>query len=238
MVEGAIQRAAVAPFDGYVSTAPVRAGDIVVGGQILATLDDRDLNLEFLRVSAEYEQQIVKYNDAMAQHDPSAARFAAAAVDQSKAQLEQAEDRIKRSQILAPFSGVVVSGDLRQKLGSPVEKGQLLFQLAPLDSFRATLQIDERDIAFVSPGQSGQLILAGVSDGAETFKVRTIAPVANASEGRNYFIVEAEIENSDKQLRPGMEGIGKISIDRRGWLWIWTRRLADWALITAWKWAP
>jgi multidrug efflux pump subunit AcrA (membrane-fusion protein) len=159
-------------------------------------------------------------------------------VEQSRAQLEQAEDRVNRSQILAPFSGVVVSGDLRQKLGSPVEKGQLLFQLAPLDSFRAILQIDERDIAFISPGQSGQLVLAGVLDEAETFKVRTITPVASAAEGKNYFLVESEIDNSGKRLRPGMEGIGKISIDRRRLLWIWTRRLVDWAHITAWKWTP
>jgi len=237
-VEGAIQRAAVAPFNGYISTAPVRAGDVVVAGQVLATLDDRDLRLEWLRAKAEYEQHVVKYDDAMAQRDPSATRLAAAAVAQSKVQLEQAADRVERSRILAPFSGVVVSGDLRQKLGSPVEKGQLLFQLSPLDSFRAVLQIDERDIGFVLPGQSGQLILAGVSGEAETFKVTTITPVANASDGRNFFLVEAEIENSGKQLRPGMEGIGKISIGRRGLLWIWTRRLAEWAQITAWKWAP
>jgi RND family efflux transporter MFP subunit len=237
-VEGAIQRAAVAPFDGYISTAPVRAGDIVVAGQVLATLDDRDLSLELLRAKAEYEQQAVQYDDAMAQRDPSATRLAAAAMAQAKAQLEQAADRVERSRIQAPFSGVVVSGDLRQKLGSPVEKGQLLFQLSPLDSFRAVLQIDERDIAFVSPGQSGQLILAGVSDAAETFKVRTITPVANAAEGTNFFLVEAEIENASGKLRPGLEGIGKISVDRRGLLWIWTRRLADWAQITAWKWTP
>jgi len=238
VVEGAVQRAAVAPFDGYVAESRVRAGDRVVAGQVLAALDDRDLNLELLRVRAEYEQEVVKYDDAMAGRDPAAARLAAAAIAQSKAQLEQADDKVKRSQILAPFSGVVVSGDLRQKLGSPVEKGQLLFQLSPLDSFRAVLQIDERDIGFVSPGQSGQLILAGVSGEAETFKVTTITPVANASEGRNFLLVEAEIENSGKQLRPGMEGIGKISIGRRGLLWIWTRRLAEWAQITAWKWAP
>lgn len=237
-VEGAIQRAAVAPFDGYISTAPVRAGDIVAAGQVLATLDDRDLRLDFLRAKAEYEQQVVKYDDAMAQRDPSATRLAAAAMAQANAQFEQAADRVKRSRILAPFSGMVVSGDLRQKLGTPVEKGQLLFQLSPLDSFRAVLQVDERDIAFVAPGQSGQLILAGVSDTAETFKVRSITPVANASEGENVFLVEAEIENSGGKLRPGMEGIGKISIDRRGLLWIWTHRLTDWALITAWKWTP
>ena len=104
-------------------------------GQILATLDDRDLNLELLRVRSEYEQQVVKYNDALGGRDPVAARLASALIEQSKAQLARAEDRLGRAKIIAPFSGVVVSGDLRQRLGSPVEKGQVLFQLAPLDPF-------------------------------------------------------------------------------------------------------
>jgi len=46
VVEGKVQRSAVAPFDGYIRTAPVRAGDIVREGAVLATLDDRDLVLD------------------------------------------------------------------------------------------------------------------------------------------------------------------------------------------------
>ena len=238
LVEGAIQRAAVAPFEGFVSTAPVRAGDIVRAGQILATLDDRDLNLELLRVRSEYEQQVVKYNDALGGRDPVATRLAAALIEQSKAQLARAEDRLGRAKIIAPFSGVVVSGDLRQKLGSPVEKGQVLFQLAPLESFRVILQVDERDIPFVSTGQLGQLVLTGLTSRSFPFIVKSVPPVATASEGRNFFPVEADIQDPDKQLRPGMEGIGKISIERCRLMWIWTRPLVAWAQISIWKWAP
>ncbi len=238
LLEGAIQRAAVAPFGGFVSTAPVRAGDIVAAGQILATFDDRELALEVLRVRSEYEQQVLKYNDAMGHRDPVAARLATALIEQSKAELAQAEEKLGRAKIVAPFSGVVVSGDLSQMLGSPVDKGQVLFQLAPLDSFRVILQVDERDISFVSAGQSGQLVLTGFSSRSFPFRVKAVTPVASVSEGRNFFPVEAEILDSGKQLRPGMEGVGKISIERRGLLWIWMRPLVDWALITAWKWAP
>jgi multidrug efflux pump subunit AcrA (membrane-fusion protein) len=238
LIEGVIQRAAVAPFDGFVSTAPVRAGDIVTAGQILATLDDRELTLELLRVRSVFEQQVVKYSDAIGERDPVAARLAAALIEQSKAEIAQVEDKLGRAKIAAPFSGVVVSGDLRQMLGSPVNKGQVLFQLAPLDSFRVILQVDERDISFVSAGQTGQLVLTGFSGRSFPFRVKAVTPVATASEGRNYFSVEAEIEYADEQLRPGMEGVGKISMERRRLLWIWTRSLVEWAQITAWKWAP
>jgi transcriptional regulator with GAF, ATPase, and Fis domain len=51
-LEGTIQRVVVVPFDGYLADAPVRAGDIVVQGQVLASLDDRDLKLELAKWSA------------------------------------------------------------------------------------------------------------------------------------------------------------------------------------------
>ena len=46
VVEGAIQRAAVAPFDGHIAQSFVRAGDTVQAGQALARLEDRELLLE------------------------------------------------------------------------------------------------------------------------------------------------------------------------------------------------
>src|SRR5262245_14123450 len=48
-LEGIVQQAAVAPFDGFVATAPHRAGDVVKAGDVLATLDTRELTLEALR---------------------------------------------------------------------------------------------------------------------------------------------------------------------------------------------
>ena len=42
-LEGTVQRAVVAPFNGYIAEANVRPGDIVTEGQVLAALDDKDL---------------------------------------------------------------------------------------------------------------------------------------------------------------------------------------------------
>ena len=48
--------------------------------------------------------------------------------------------QLERMQIMAPFDGVVVSGDLSQSLGSPVERGDVLFEVAPLDDWRLMLE--------------------------------------------------------------------------------------------------
>jgi hypothetical protein len=123
-------------------------------------------------------------------------------------------------------------------LGSPVEKGKTLFEVAPLESFRVILQVDERDITYLAEGQKGTLVLTGLSDETIPLSVKAVTPVATASEGRNHFRVEADVPRADLQLRPGMEGIGKVDIDRRSLIAIWTRPLLNWIRITAWKWLP
>ena len=70
------------------------------------------------------------------------------------------------------------------------------------------------------------------------FTVSKITPVNEAKDGRNYFRVEAQLQSDTGRLRPGMEGVGKISIEERKIVWIWTRSLVDWVRLTLWSWAP
>lgn len=237
VVEGEVQRAAVAPFDGYIAEARVRAGQTVRRGQVLARLDDRDLRVEQQRWNSERAQHERKYRDALAKHERSGARVLAAQIAEADAQLELVEERLGRTQVSAPFDGVVVSGDLSQMLGSPVEQGKVLFEIAPLDAYRVVLKVDERDIRAVSVGQSGQMILTGLGTEPLPFVVKNIS-VASAEDGRNVFRVEAQLEGAAGQLRPGMEGVGKISAGERSLLWIWTHRFVDWLRMLAWNWLP
>jgi Barrel-sandwich domain of CusB or HlyD membrane-fusion/GAF domain len=238
LVEGAVQRAAVAPFQGYVAEALVRAGDTVRSGQLLAVLDDRDLRLERIRWRSEREQVHGKYSEALAKHDRSASRILAAQLGQADAQLALTEEKLARTQLVAPFDGVVVAGDLSQMLGAPVEQGKVLFELAPLDAYRVILQVDERDISYVAVGQRGELALSGMSTSAVPFTVKAVTSVATAQEGRNFFRVEAELQAAPAGIRPGMEGVGKISAGERGLLWIWTRNFVNWVRISFWAWMP
>ena len=236
-IDGAVQRAAVAPFDGFVRTAPIKAGQRVKAGDVLATLDDRDLLLERERHASERERHERRYRDALSRHERAEARMAAAEMAEAQAQLALAEERLGKTQITAPFDGVVVSGDLSQQLGSPVEKGKLLFEVAPLDAFRVLLKVDESDIRSVAVDQRGQLVLAGLTSDKLGFTVRNIS-VAAPSDGRNAFEVEAALDASPPTLRPGMEGVGKIDAGQRRLLWIWTHRAVDHVRLKLWEWWP
>jgi multidrug efflux pump subunit AcrA (membrane-fusion protein) len=237
-VEGVVQRAVTAPFNGYVKEAPYRAGDTVKAGEVIGKFDDRDFILERIKLTSQREQYLKQYREAMATHDRPQGEMVSAQVAQSEAQLSLVEEQLVRSEMVAPFDGFIVSGDLSQSLGSPVERGQVLFEIAPLDGFRIALQVDERDIAHVALGQSGELTVTSIPAERFNFKVTKITPVNTAKEGRNFFRVEAQLEDSGDRLRPGMEGIGKIYVDERKLVWIWTHSLTDWLQLWVWSWMP
>lgn len=238
VVEGSVQRAVVAPFDGFLREAPVRAGDTVKAGQSMARLDDRDLRLEKTRWEAELEVAQRKELEAMAKANRVEQRLAAAQANQARAQLDLTLSRLERASIPAPFDGIVVKGDLSQQLGSPVETGKSLFEVAPLDGWRVILKVDEADIGHVRVGAAGELVLSSLPGTRWPFRVRKLTPIALAEEGRNLFRVEAELETKAAALSPNMEGIGKVEAGRRSLLWTWTRPLAAWMRQAWWRVMP
>ncbi len=238
VTEGLVQRAAVAPFDGYIATAPVKAGDVVRAGQVLATMEDRELKLERLRWASQLEQAEKQYRQVLADRDAAQVEITSAQIVQTGAQLALVEDRISRMQVLAPFDGLVVTGDLTQSLGAPVEQGQMLFEVAPLDAYRIILQVDERDITYVAVGQRGRLLLSAMPNDPLPLEITKVTPVSTAEEGLNYFRVEARLTGRHERLRPGMEGVAKIEVEPRLLVWTLTRGAVDWLRLTLWRWMP
>lgn len=236
VTEGQVQRAATAPFEGYLAASFVRAGDTVRKGQLLAKLDDHQLRVERAKWVSERDQYDNKQREAIANLDLTAVQVVGAQLSEAEAQLKLVEDKLARSRIVAPYDGVVVTGDLSQQIGSPVEVGKKLFEIAPLGSYRIILQVDERDIGQVRPGQSGELVMSGLVGDPMAFSVVKIMPVATAQDGKNFYRVEARLRQPSQLLLPGMEGIGKIGVGRRKLGWVLFHSMHDWFRLKFWSW--
>ena len=236
--EGGTLRAIVAPFDGFIADAPVRAGDVVEAGQLMAVIDDQDLQLERLKWDSQRDQYLKELRQTKAEGDKARIGILSAQLAQAEAQLELVNDQLARTRLAAPYRGVVVAGDLSKNLGAPLDKGEVLFELAPLDDYRIVMQVDDRDITAVATGQQGELILAAVPDASFPIEITAVTPVAASEEGINYFRVEAALKQSSPRLRPGMEGVAKIAIGERKLIWIWTHRFTEWVRLWLWSWWP
>jgi biotin carboxyl carrier protein len=237
-LEGSIQRAVVAASDGFLQQTNVRPGDRVQAGQLLAQLSSQDLELERRRRESELRQHENGYRAALARNDRTQMVVSQSRAAEAQALLGLAETQLERSQLVAPFDGVVIKGDLTQNLGAPVHKGEVLMVLSPADSFRLVVEVDETDIAAVQPGQRGQLALAARPEQPLRFITRRIVPVATAAEGRNYFEVEAALDEAQASLRPGLSGVAKIEVGQRSLGWLLFHRAAAWLRLALWTVAP
>ena len=241
-LEGAEQRAVVAPFDGFLSATHVRPGMAVAEGQALLELDTTDLRLRVDTLNGERNQIQKEYDSALADLDQARARIEKARLERVDAELAMVTSNIERSALTAGLNGVIVRGDLSRELGSPVSRGQVLAEIAPLDNYRIAVYVSESDIRYIDQKQAGAVTFTAIPNRRYAVAVKHIVAVAdsdqNARDGLNRFRVEAELLESSDELRPGMEGVAKIEVGRASLAYNLFRHLFSWIQMTLWTYLP
>lgn len=212
-VEPTERRLSLAPFEGLLATTHVAPGDVVVAGQVLATMDGRELQWELTGVVADQERAAQERDTAMASHDVAKSYMAALEVERLAARETLLRDRIARLRVRSPLSGIVLAGGLDRRENVPVKIGQSLYEIAPLDRVRLELEVPADDISHVRVGQPVEVRLHGDAAVPVVGTIARVRPGSEVRHGRNVFIAEVEADNLDGRLRPGMEGSGRITGD-------------------------
>ncbi|MCP4621982.1 MAG: HlyD family efflux transporter periplasmic adaptor subunit [bacterium] len=224
-----------APFDGYIHDVHVKVGDRVAMQAPLLSLDTRELLLEESQALANQNRYMREAEKARSQKALADMKIALALQDQATAQLKLVRYHIAHAQVQAPFAGIVVEGDLKELLGAPVRKGEILFKVALLAEMFAELKVDERDIHEIGESDGGEIAFVSRPDLKFPIKVERIDPVAAAEEEGNVFTVRAVFpQDVVNWWRPGMSGVAKIDVGRRNILWILTHRTIDFLRILVW----
>ncbi len=239
-VEGAGQQVVASPVDGFVQSVAVRPGDGVKAGQLLLTLEDRDLALERDKWAAEASQLDKVYREALTQDEAAAIVLARSKWEQAQAQLKLLQRQIDRARIVAPMDGVVLTGDLSQAVGSPVKRGQELMTVAPEQRFRIVAEVDEQDVTQVQVGQPAQVMFGALVGHTVALQITRIAPVATALELGNVFEVDGLPTSAQSSmptgLRPGLRGVVRIDVEPSTWGAVWWQRASQWLQRTRWRW--
>lgn len=235
-LEGEITQVIVAPQDSFIKSASVRAGDLVQKDQKIVIFDDKDVILEHESLLSKRGKILKEYQESLALQQRSKISIFLAQISQVDAELSLVKEKLKRSNILSPLSGIVVSGDLSHSFGTPVEKGQELFKISPLGNYRVALDIDDADVAKLRNEQQGSLRLIGLPFGRLLINISKITPISMPKDGGNFFRVEAMIQGvNEEMLRPGMKGIAKIKISEENVLWVWTHTIVEKTRLWLWS---
>jgi HlyD family secretion protein len=132
-------------------------------------------------------------------------------LSQARAQLEQAQDRLRKTRAYSPMDGVVTSLDI--KVGETAISsttnipGSALMTIANPESIHTEVNVDEADIANVDIGQKARIYAVAYPNQPVHGVIESIAMSAKVAEGAQglSFAVKIRLDRTDAvKLRPGM----------------------------------
>lgn len=224
-----------APFEGFLGQAYVRPGDVVTNGQPLVQLDIRDLVLEEAAAEAEVQRYQREVEKARAGRALGEMRVAEALMQQSSARLRQLRNRLEQATLRSPLDGVILEGDLHERLGQPVRQGDALIRVAKLDRLYIEAAIPERDIHELGGAESGEIAFLSQPGTKFPIQGRALEPAAVTKEGGNVFLYRCDLaRNAETWFRPGMQGVAKIDVGKRRLIWILLHRTIDFLRLQLW----
>lgn len=167
----------------------------------------------------EDEAEAAETDAELARSDWSAAQHA---VEQARAGLNEAEDRLDKSVIRAPMSGRVtrLNVDVGETavVGTMNNPGSLLLTISNLTEMEAVLEVDETDIPRVSVGDSASVEidafpgrpLAGRVRKIGNSSVQGVGPQAQAGDQAVDFEVRVALRDPPAGVRPDLSATGDV----------------------------
>lgn len=232
-VRAEVSRAIVPPFAGFLKSFDAKPGDPVEAGQVVATLDTRELILSLGELAERVATLSTQRDNAMARGELAQARQYEAELDETQASIDLIDERITLAELRSPIDGTISRGDLEKLVGAPVDASKALFEVVG-EGVRVMIEVHERDAGRVEVGQKGTISSRARPGHELPITVVRVNPVAQPREGANIFVVEATFDDPPDWVRPGMTGAARL---RDGWstpLWELSRPIVD--AFRMWSW--
>ena len=194
----------LAEAEGRVATLAVEEGDRVARGQVLASLvrDEAEIALAKARVrERNAEQALERARGTMDKGLISREEFDRLSMEHEVARQEvaEAEWRLSRTVIRAPFAGVVTERMITA--GQHLQPGDQAFAVADFDPLIARIYLPEKDVLALEPGREVRISLAADPTQRVAGRIRQISPVVDTATGTVKLTVEAV--DPPPALRPG-----------------------------------
>ena len=239
------QRTVSAEVSGVVESVPVREGQQVQVGEVLATLDDSDSRLLLEGALSNMAVARRQLEDAEARHDWTAVGQAQLSMDQHKAEADLYREKVEKAQLRSPISGVIVTPKVEEKTGRFLKTGDAFCEVVDEDRMAVEMNVPETDVEWVHPGARVALKLNALPTQTLLGSVERVSPQTITAEEEEFFVTRAIFTNPGRAARTGMAGQAKISAGggwfNTGWYsvgFVMLRSPVGWAWRKMWTLIP
>jgi putative peptide zinc metalloprotease protein len=216
-VHHSVVRAAV---PGVLSDIFVREGSMVKLGEPLAKLRNLPLQSEAAQAKARFSMASDRAISAQFRHEDYG--FAVQERDRLSVQSSQVQLKAANLEVQSPISGVVLTPQLQNRIGSYLTPGTELLEVADLKALKARIYISEYDMYKVREGAPARLHIEGTSRKWDS-RAASVTPVALENDPLlmdqtkfkglrppQFYAVEIPVPNESGELKPGMTGLARV----------------------------
>lgn len=208
---------------GYLKTIHADKGDSVRAGQVLAVIEDPELEERYHQAQSEFAIKKVTYErlsnvwkenpDVIAKQDVD---LAEAAYLGAKHALEQLAAMLDYTQVRAPYSGTVTArfvdpGALIQAATSSATQAVPLLTIMDTSVLRLYVNVPQEDAPFVKKGTPAVISLESL--GGKILKAAVTRSTVSLDPGTRTMLVEIDVPNPGHALAPGM--FAEVILDLR-----------------------
>jgi RND family efflux transporter MFP subunit len=221
------QKMITSRFMGFVTNVYVSEGDYVKKGQLLYTIDSREIDSAKRQAELSLQMYQNQLNNAMlnlqrykrllakdmvskyeVENLELAVKTMQDMVDIAKARLEEVKNQYKYLNIKAPNAGVVVAKNI--KVGEMAMPGMPAIILSDLSNLKIQTEISESNLQQV--GYGTKVVVNIPSVGFKTVgKVTAIIP--NSNPMTHTFKIKVSFKNNNKKIFPGMYATIDVKVD-------------------------
>jgi len=237
-----------AEASGDVRQVFVRQGDHVEEGQLLATLQNPEIEAR----SQALAQQLALANSNVRLAQARAGQEMIGAALAAQASLQEqwsvAQKKADALTIRAPFAGIVSTPGLEQKTSEYISAGDEFCEIVDRTTMKARILVHDFELEDVAAGAHAQLKVVPYPYRTYAGRVDRILPAAAqdrpvaqpqqltrlGQDLTNYFAVVMEFPNPDGSLTEGMTGTAKISGKTRPLAWLAARGAWRWVRSQIW----
>ena len=188
---------------GKIISLPLKEGTTVAKGELLAKINDADLQAQLKKLELTYElaqTQLKRQKDLLAINGISQQDFDVAqnTVNTNKADIEYTQSLIAKTEILAPFNGMI--GLKRVSDGTYITAGTTIATIFQIDPVKVDFSIGESYAPYIEKGVKVIFNISGIKNQIEG-EVYAIEPKIDMN--TRTIQVRAICPNKEKAIFPG-----------------------------------
>jgi len=200
-----------ARIPAYINEVNVASGDEVKKGQVLVTLDDREIREQLTAAEAQFKQAETEFQRTKQLFEKNATTDQALTAAESmfnsaRAQVERVKVMLTYAQITSPIDGIVT--ERRIEAGDLANPGQVLLTVYDPRRMRLEAAVPVRLLDRLSLNQDVEVALERP---AETLKGRISEIVSEVDPASRTQMVKIRLDSGDRVVLPGT--FGRLWVD-------------------------